>query len=58
MRVPFSQIRQALVTQVAGDRFLKLEIRDGTRHSITQSLLPSKAAFDEIHDAVLQRAPL
>lgn len=58
VRVPYSQISNAFVTQVAGDRFLKLEIRDGTRHSITQSLLPSKTAFDEIHDAILQRAPL
>jgi hypothetical protein len=58
VRVPFAQIKQASITQVSGDRFLKLELNDGTRHSITQSLLPSKAAFDEIHDAIRQRAPL
>jgi hypothetical protein len=58
VRVLFSEISQAHVTQVTGDRFLKLEVRGGTRHGITQSLLPSKAAFDEIHAAILERAPL
>jgi len=56
--VPFSHIISVSVTEVTGDRFLKIGVRDGRRHSITQSLLPSRQAFDEIHEAVRTKSPL
>src|SRR5688572_2046385 len=58
MPIPFACIAEISITEVTGDRFLKIRLQDGTRRSITESLLPSKAAFDEIVAALRERAVL
>ena len=58
MRVAYPEIVSVAVSEVMGDRTLRIDLKDGTKKEIVQNHLPSREAFDEIAAALLERAGL
>jgi len=58
VRIPYAEIESVDVLEVAGESFMKIKVRNGSKRDIMQSLLPDKKAFSEILEALRERAAL
>src|SRR5688572_26539960 len=58
LRAPFTEIASVSVSEVMGERTLRIALKDGKKKEIVQNHLPSRQAFDEIAQALQERTVL
>lgn len=58
MRVTYAEIASVTVSEVMGERTLRIGLRNGAKKEIVQNHLPTKEAFTEIAEVLQQRTGL
>ena len=58
VRVPFAEIASVSITEVMGERTMRVDSRDGSKREIAQNHLPSKKSLDEILEILRARTGL